>query len=64
MKYPRELVSATWEEDPPMVTGVHAREQGALVPGRQVSSAKSWLCYPAWIGAPRFCRLRLSRRSP
>ncbi len=39
-------VSATWDEDPPMVTGVHAREQGALVPSRQVSSAKSWLSYP------------------
>ena len=40
-------VSATWTEDPPMVTGVHAREQGALVPGRQVSSAKSWLSHPS-----------------
>jgi len=39
------VVSATWDEDPPMVTGVHAREQGALVPSRQVSSAKSWLSY-------------------
>jgi molecular chaperone DnaK (HSP70) len=39
-------VSATWDEDPPMVTGVFAREQGALVPSRQVSSAKSWLSYP------------------
>ncbi len=39
-------VSATWDEDPPMVTGVHAREQGALIPSRQVSSAKSWLSYP------------------
>jgi hypothetical protein len=29
-----------------MVTGVLAREQGALVPSRQVSSAKSWLSYP------------------
>ncbi len=38
-------VSDTWKEDPPMVTGVHAREQGALVPSRQVSSAKSWLSY-------------------
>jgi molecular chaperone DnaK (HSP70) len=36
-------VCATWDEDPPIVTGVHAREQGALVPNRQVSSAKSWL---------------------
>jgi molecular chaperone DnaK (HSP70) len=39
------VVSATWNEDPPMVTGVHAREQGVLVPSRQVSSAKSWLTY-------------------
>jgi len=39
-------VSANWEEDPPMVTGVLAREQGALVPNRQVSSAKSWLSFP------------------
>ena len=38
-------VCATWNEDPPMVTGVLAREQGALVPSRQVSSAKSWLSY-------------------
>ncbi len=47
-------VSATWDEDPPMVTGVHAREQGALVPSRQVSSAKSWLSYP---GANRRARI-------
>ena len=39
-------VSATWDEDPPMVTGALARAQGALVPSRQVSSAKSWLSYP------------------
>jgi molecular chaperone DnaK (HSP70) len=39
-------VSATWEEDPLMVTGVLAREHGALVPNRQVSSAKSWLSFP------------------
>jgi len=39
-------VSATWDEDPPMVTGLLAREMGALVPTRQVSSAKSWLSYP------------------
>ncbi len=39
-------VVATWNENPPMVTGVLAREQGALVPSRQVSSAKSWLSYP------------------
>jgi DNA-K related protein/Hsp70 protein len=39
-------VGATWDEDPPMVTGVLAREQGALMPSRQVSAAKSWLSYP------------------
>jgi molecular chaperone DnaK (HSP70) len=39
-------VVATWNEQPPMVTGALAREQGALVPSRQVSSAKSWLSYP------------------
>lgn len=34
-----------WDDQPqPAVVGVLAREHGALVPGRQVSSAKSWLC--------------------
>ncbi len=41
------IVSATWDEDPPMVTGLLARERGAVVPSRQVSSAKSWLSYPS-----------------
>ena len=36
-----------WDERPESVAGVLAREQGALVPGRQVSSAKSWLCHDA-----------------
>ena len=36
-----------WEEQTGSVVGVLAREQGALVPGRQVSSAKSWLCHDA-----------------
>jgi len=39
-------VSATWDENPAIVTGVLAREQGALIPSRQVSSAKSWLSFP------------------
>jgi molecular chaperone DnaK (HSP70) len=38
-------ISATWADDPAMVTGVLAREQVALA-NRQVSSAKSWLSYP------------------
>jgi len=36
-----------WEERPEAVVGVFSREQGALVPGRQVTSAKSWLCHDA-----------------
>jgi molecular chaperone DnaK (HSP70) len=36
-----------WNERPESIVGVLAREQGALVPGRQVSSAKSWLCHGA-----------------
>src|SRR5215210_4278873 len=34
-----------WEARPAdSAVGVLARERGALVPGRQVASAKSWLC--------------------
>jgi molecular chaperone DnaK (HSP70) len=54
-------VCATWTEDPPMVTGVHAREQGALVPNRQVSSAKSWLSYP---GIDRRARILPAQAEP
>src|SRR5215467_14706308 len=36
-----------WEEKPSAVVGKAARELGALVPGRQVTSAKSWLCQDA-----------------
>src|SRR5262245_53672811 len=36
-----------WEERPNAVVGVFAREQGALTPGRLVTSAKSWLCHGA-----------------
>jgi molecular chaperone DnaK (HSP70) len=41
-----EEIVATWNEKQAMVTGVFARERGALVPNRQVSSAKSWLSHP------------------
>jgi molecular chaperone DnaK (HSP70) len=54
-------VSATWDEDPPMVTGVLAREQGALVPSRQVSSAKSWLSYS---GVDRRARILPAQAEP
>ncbi len=36
-----------WDERPEAVVGVFAREQGALAPGRQVASAKSWLSHDA-----------------
>jgi molecular chaperone DnaK (HSP70) len=40
-------VSLPWEEQPSTVAGVMAREEGALTPGRQVASAKSWLSHAA-----------------
>ena len=36
-----------WQAKPSSVVGVAAHELGALAPGRQVSSAKSWLCQDA-----------------
>lgn len=41
------LVNLPWEEHPSAIVGMMARDQGALAPGRQVSSAKSWLCQNA-----------------
>ena len=40
-------VSLPWEEHPSAIVGRMARDQGALVPGRQVSAAKSWLSQSA-----------------
>lgn len=40
-------VSLPWGQYPSSIVGMMARDQGALVPGRQVSSAKSWLCQSA-----------------
>jgi molecular chaperone DnaK (HSP70) len=40
-------VNLPWEGHPSMIAGIMARDQGALAPGRQVSSAKSWLCQSA-----------------
>lgn len=36
-----------WDANPSSIAGTMAREQGALLPGRQVASAKSWLCQSA-----------------
>ncbi len=40
-------VDLPWEEHPSAIAGIMARDHGALVPGRQVSSAKSWLSQSA-----------------
>src|SRR4051812_29866913 len=39
-------INLPWKKDPPETVGVFARNHGAKVPGRQVSSAKSWLSHP------------------
>src|ERR1700748_1205041 len=60
-----------WRKGNTEVVGVFARNQGAKIPGRQVSSAKSWLCHPgvdrtapllAWTAppeVPRICPLEV-----
>ncbi|MBY0513154.1 MAG: hsp70 family protein, partial [Gemmataceae bacterium] len=35
-----------WRSNPEYAVGLFARNHGAKVPGRLVSSAKSWLCHP------------------
>jgi molecular chaperone DnaK (HSP70) len=42
---PAELLRLPWDPKPPFVVGELARWQGARVPGRLISSAKSWLCH-------------------
>src|SRR5206468_3536293 len=57
-----------WDPNAREVVGELARAQGAQVPGRLISSAKSWLCHPAvdrqaailpWTAPPE-----VARRSP
>ena len=59
-------INLPWKHDPPDAVGVFARNHGAKVPGRLVSSAKSWLCHPGvdrtapllpWAGPPDVPRL-------
>ncbi len=40
-----EALALPWDPERKFAVGVFARDQGALVPGRLVSSAKSWLCH-------------------
>ncbi|ROR01537.1 Hsp70 family protein [Desulfosoma caldarium] len=44
---PAGATALPWDPSRPYAVGEFAREQGALVPGRLVSSAKSWLCHAA-----------------
>lgn len=43
--WPKGACALPWDSDRQYVVGELAREQGARVPGRMVSSAKSWLCH-------------------
>jgi molecular chaperone DnaK (HSP70) len=42
---PEERTAADEAVDPVYRVGWHAREQGALAPGRLIASTKSWLCH-------------------
>ena len=59
-------INLPWKKDPTEAVGAFARNHGAKVPGRLVSSAKSWLCHPGvdrtapllpWAGPPDVPRL-------
>lgn len=59
-------IDLPWKKDPADTVGVFARNHGAKVPGRLVSSAKSWLSHPGvdrsapllpWAGPPDVPRL-------
>jgi hypothetical protein len=64
---PPGALKLPWTSQPPdYVVGVFARDHGAVVPGRLISSAKSWLCHSGvdrtaellpWHGAPDVQRL-------
>src|SRR5215204_3498211 len=43
---PPGSVALPWNKDAAYAVGEFARNHGAKVPGRLVSSAKSWLCHP------------------
>ncbi len=43
---PAGSLDLLWAEDRDFAVGEFARIQGAKVPGRLISSAKSWLCHP------------------
>lgn len=42
---PPGAMALPWQADASEIVGIFARNHGAKIPGRQVSSAKSWLCH-------------------
>ncbi len=44
-EFERGVTALPWDGERDYAVGTFARDQGALVPGRLVSSAKSWLCH-------------------
>lgn len=63
---PAGSVAVPWKPDAAFCVGEFARNHGAKVPGRLVSSAKSWLCHPGvdrtapllpWAAPPDVSRL-------
>jgi len=44
-EFPTGSLTLPWAEELPFVVGTLARTRGAEVPGRLISSAKSWLCH-------------------
>src|SRR5262249_23225009 len=44
-EFPAGSLTLPWAEELPFVVGTLARSRGAEVPGRLISSAKSWLCH-------------------
>ncbi|HNW34757.1 MAG TPA: Hsp70 family protein, partial [Candidatus Ozemobacteraceae bacterium] len=42
----QEKQALPWKRECPFIVGEYARERGAEVPARLISSAKSWLCNP------------------
>ncbi len=73
-EFPPTALDLPWQKISPIATGVFAREQGRLVPGRVIDSAKSWLCHTGvdrttdllpWHGAsdiPRLSPVEVSAR--
>jgi molecular chaperone DnaK (HSP70) len=41
----KEAIALPWSSETPQIAGAFARDHGAKVPSRLISSAKSWLCH-------------------